>query len=167
MNIIIYIALFCLIIYFFLNWFSKTSLKKITYISKILAIIFSVIVSVLLILAGRYLISLPFLLSVASFVKTKTGITLFQIFRLWPLIKVLKSYGRINLGERNFYKNTTKIDKEEALKILNLDPNKKYTNNEILSSYKKIIKKIHPDINPELTRLATLVNEAKDELLKK
>ena len=28
------------------------------------------------------------------------------------------------------------------------------------------MKKIHPDINPELNRLATIVNEAKDLILK-
>ena len=55
---------------------------------------------------------------------------------------------------------------EEAYKILNLDPNKKYTKEEILNSYKKIMKKIHPDVSPELNRLASIVNEAKDLLVK-
>ena len=55
---------------------------------------------------------------------------------------------------------------EEAYKILNLDPKKKYSKEEILISYKKIMKKIHPDVSPELNRLATIVNEAKDVILK-
>ena len=38
--------------------------------------------------------------------------------------------------------------------------------NEILNSYKKIMKKIHPDVSPELTRLASIVNEAKEVILK-
>ena len=56
---------------------------------------------------------------------------------------------------------------EEAYKILNLDPKKKYSKEEILNSYKKIMKKIHPDVSPELNRLASIVNEAKDVVLKK
>ena len=55
---------------------------------------------------------------------------------------------------------------EEAYKILNLDPNIKYSKEEVLNSYKKIMKKIHPDISPELTRLASIVNEAKEIVLK-
>ena len=35
-----------------------------------------------------------------------------------------------------------------------------------MNSYKKIMKKIHPDVSPELTRLASLVNEAKDTIIK-
>jgi len=55
---------------------------------------------------------------------------------------------------------------EEAYKILNLDPKKKYSKDEVLIYYKKIMKKIHPDISPELNRLASIVNEAKDVVLK-
>ena len=35
-----------------------------------------------------------------------------------------------------------------------------------MSSYKKIMKKIHPDVSPELNRLASIVNEAKDVAIK-
>jgi len=55
---------------------------------------------------------------------------------------------------------------EEAYKILNLDSKKKYSKNEIMNCYKKIMKKIHPDVSPELNRLASIVNEAKDLVLK-
>ena len=55
---------------------------------------------------------------------------------------------------------------EEAYKILNLDPNVKYSREDVQKSYKKIMKKIHPDLNPELNRLAAIVNEAKEIILK-
>ena len=51
-------------------------------------------------------------------------------------------------------------------KFLILIQKKKYSKDEILNSYKKIMKKIHPDISPELTRLASIVNEAKDVVLR-
>ncbi len=55
---------------------------------------------------------------------------------------------------------------DEAYRILNLDPKKKYTKEEVQKSYKKIMKKIHPDISPELNRLASIVNEAKELVTK-
>ena len=54
----------------------------------------------------------------------------------------------------------------EAFKILNLDQKKKVTKEDINKAYTKIQKKIHPDISPETSRLSTLVNEARDILLK-
>ena len=54
----------------------------------------------------------------------------------------------------------------EAFKILNLDQKKKFTKEAINKAYTKIQKKIHPDISPETARLSTLVNEARDILLK-
>ena len=58
------------------------------------------------------------------------------------------------------------MSRDEACEILNLNPKKKYTNEQIMNSYKKIMKKIHPDKNPELNSLAVIVNQAKDTLIK-
>ena len=81
------------------------------------------------------------------------------------MFRVLKNSGRFNFNNinQNFDKKSISID--EAYKILNLDPKKKYSKEEVLKSYKKIMKKIHPDVSPELNRLATIVNEAKDVIL--
>lgn len=116
--------------------------------------------------AGRYIFSLPFLLAVLPFIKTKAGISLLQIIRLWSLFKVLKNSGRFNFNNFNTANRNTDISLDEAYRILNLNPNKKYTKDEIINSYKKIMKKIHPDISPELSRLASIVNEAKDVIIK-
>ena len=116
--------------------------------------------------AGRYIFSLPFVLAILPLIKTKAGISLFQLLRLWGLIRVLRNSGRFNF--KNFGQNTNiqSMNLDEAYKILNLDPKKKYSKDEILNSYKKIMKKIHPDISPELNRLASIVNEAKEIILK-
>ena len=119
-----------------------------------------------MIYAGRFLFSLPFVLMILSLIKTKAGLSLFQIFRIWSLLRILKNSGRFNFNNINQNLNTNNISVEEAYKILNLDPKKKYTKDEILNSYKKIMKKIHPDVSPELTRLASIVNESKDVILK-
>ena len=116
--------------------------------------------------AGRYIFSLPFLMMILPLIKTKAGITLLQLVRIWGLLKVLKNYGRFNFNNINQNLNKQSISLDEAYKILNLNPQKKYTKDQIMNSYKKIMKKIHPDVSPELTRLASIVNEAKDVIIK-
>ena len=88
------------------------------------------------------------------------------MLRLWSLIKVLKNTGRFNFSNSSTAKNLQSMSKDEACEILNLDPKKRYNDDQILNSYKKIMKKIHPDKNPELNRLAVIVNQAKDTLIK-
>jgi len=63
------------------------------------------------------------------------------------------------------YFSEKKIISEVVVKFKMPNPNKKYSKDEVLRSYKKIMKKIHPDVSPELNRLATIVNEAKDVIL--
>ena len=64
MNIFFLILIVFLIIYFFLNWFAKSSSKKIySFLRK--SIIFVAIIFALIIAAtGKYIFSLPFLLGV-------------------------------------------------------------------------------------------------------
>ena len=166
MNIFFLSLIIFLIVYFLLNWFVKTSSKKISNGIRLITIILSAILAIIMIYAGRFLFSLPFLLMILPLIKTKVGLSFLQIFRIWSLLRILKNSGRFNFNSINQNLNTQNISLEEAYKILNLDPKKKYTKNEVLNSYKKIMKKIHPDISPELTRLASIVNEAKETVLK-
>ena len=116
--------------------------------------------------AGRYIFSLPFVLAVLPLIKTKAGISLFQLFRLWGLLRVLRNSGRFNFNNFNQSVNKQSISLDEAYRILNLKPNIKYTKDQVMKSYKSIMKKIHPDVSPELTRLASIVNEAKEIVIK-
>ena len=116
--------------------------------------------------AGRYIFSLPFVLAILPLIKTKAGISLFQILRLWGLFRVLRNSGRFNFNNFNQSVNKQSMSIDEAYRILNLRTNNKYTKDQVMKSYKSIMKKIHPDISPELTRLASIVNEAKDIVLK-
>ena len=166
MNIFILTLVIFVLVYLFLNWFAKTTSKKISKAIKSFVIIVSILLAVVMAFAGRYLFSVPFLMMILPLIKTKAGLTLLQFLRMWSLLRVLKNYGRFNFNNVNQNLNTQKISIDEAYKILNLDPKKKYTKNEIMNSYKKIMKKIHPDVSPELARLASIVNEAKDTILK-
>ncbi|MBD1169763.1 DnaJ domain-containing protein [Pelagibacterales bacterium SAG-MED08] len=166
MNIFFLILIVFLIIYFFLNWFAKSSSKKIYSFLRKSIIYVAIIFAVIIAATGKYIFSLPFLLGVLPLVKTKAGITLLQLLRLWGFLRILKNSGRFNFGNPGSSLNSQPLSRDEAYKILNLDPNKKYNKEDIQKSYKKIMKKIHPDLNPELNRLAAIVNESKEIVLK-
>ena len=165
MNFFLISVVIFVILYLLLNWFSKTSSKKISNLIRKLIIFGSIGLALLMIFAGRFIFSLPFLLMILPIIKTKAGLSLIQLFRIWGLLRVLKNSGRFNFNK--FQQSSAKsIPLDEAYRILNLDPKKKYTKDDVQKSYKKIMKKIHPDISPELNRLASIVNEAKDTVLK-
>jgi len=166
MNIFLATLVIFVLIYLLLNWFAKTSSKKISKNIRFITIILAAILALVMVYAGRFIFSLPFVLMILPLIKTKAGLSLFQLLRIWSLLRVLKNSGRFNFNNINQNLNAQSISVEEAYRILNLDPKRKYTKDEVLNSYKKIMKKIHPDISPELTRLAAIVNEAKEVVLK-
>ena len=166
MNIFFLTLIIFVLVYLILNWFANTSSKKISKSIRSFTIILSIILAAAMVYAGRFIFSLPFVLMILPLIKTKAGLTLMQIIRIWGLLRFLKNSGKFSFNEFDRNQNTQSISLEEAYKILNLDSNKKYTKEEILKSYKKIMKKIHPDVSPELTRLASIVNEAKELVLK-
>ena len=165
MNFFLISVVIFVILYLLLNWFTKTSSKKISNLIRKLIIFGSIGLALLMIFAGRFIFSLPFLLMILPIIKTKAGLSLIQLFRIWGLLRVLKNSGRFNFN--TFQQSSAKsIPLDEAYRILILDPKKKYTKDDVQKSYKTIMKKIHPDISPELNRLASIVNEAKDTVLK-
>ena len=166
MNIFVITLVIFVLVYMFLNWFAKSSTKRIAKTIRSSIIVVSLLLAILMAFAGRYIFSLPFLMMVLPLIKTKAGLTLLQILRVWGLLRVLKNYGRFNFGNINQNYNNQSISLEEAYKILNLNPKERHTKDQVLKSYKKIMKKIHPDVSPELTRLASIVNEAKDTVIK-
>ena len=84
---------------------------------------------------------------------------------LYRLIQTLRRSGRFSFNQSQS-NNVSNMSVSEAFKILNLDQTKKITKDDINKAYTKIQKKIHPDISPETARLSSLVNEARDVLLK-
>ena len=166
MNIFFITLIIFVVVYVLLSWFARTSAKKISRFIRILIIFSAIILAILMAYAGRYIFSLPFVLAILPLIKTKAGISLFQLFRLWGLFRVLRSSGRFNFNNFNQSVNKQSISLDEAYRILNLKPNIKYSKEQVMKSYKSIMKKIHPDVSPELTRLASIVNEAKEIVIK-
>ena len=163
MNIIIYTLVILTIFYLLVKKFTTISSKKISKSVRILLIIGLFLLAILFAVGGKYLLTLPLTLASLALLKLK-GLSIFQLISLYRLINTLRNSGRFSFNNK-FRNNQSNITIEEAYRILNLDPQKKYTKEEVLNSYKAIMKKIHPDVSPELSRLATIVNEAKDIVL--
>ena len=138
MNIFFITVIIFLIVYVVLNWFARTSAKKISKFIRIIIILSSILLAFAMVYAGRYIFSLPFVLAILPLIKTKAGISLFQLLRLWGLFRVLRNSGRFNFNNFNQTSPQQSMNLEEAYKILNLDPKKKYSKSEILNSYKKL-----------------------------
>jgi len=164
MNIIIYTVLIFAFLYLFLKFISNISSKKITKGVRALIFFGLIILAVLFAIGGKYLLTLPLTLASLALLKLK-GLSLFQLISLFRLIQTLRKSGRFSFNQSQ-NSNTTSMSVSEAFKILNLDQKKKVTKDDINKAYTKIQKKIHPDISPETTRLSSLVNEARDILLK-
>ena len=165
MSIIIYTIIFFGIIYFLLRSLVKMSSKKISKNLRKLIFFGSIGFAILLAFGGKLLLSIPLTLLSLAIVKLK-GFSLFQLIGLFRLIQTLRRSGRFSFDQNQNIKNSSTLSLEEAYKILNLDIKKKITRNEVNKAYIKIQKKIHPDISPETARLSTIVNEAKELILK-
>ena len=164
MNIIIYTVVILTIFYFLLRFISNISSKKISKSLRILIILGLVILAILFAVGGRFLLTLPLTLASIALLKLK-GLSIFQLISLYRLIQTLRRSGRFSFNQSTT-NNKSSISISEAYKILNLDKNKNITKEEVQNAHKKIQKKIHPDISPETSRLSSIVNEAKDIILK-
>ena len=163
MNIIIYALIILVVSYILLRLIASASVKKISKTVRILIFIISILLALLFAFAGRLLLSLPLILLSLGVIKLK-GLTLFQLIGLFRLIQTLRSSGRFSFNKNN--SNISNLSVEEAYKILNLNRNNKTTKEDVQKAYLKIQKKIHPDISPETSRLSSIVNEAKEVVLK-
>ena len=165
MNIIIFTLVFLGIVYFLLKLVANTSSKKISKHLRKLIFLGLIILAILLLVAGKFLLSIPLTLLSLALVKLK-GFSIFQLIGLFRLLQTLRSSGRFSFNQKQNIKNFSTISIEEAYKILNLDIKKKITKEDVQKAHIKIQKKIHPDISPETTRLSMIVNEAKEVVLK-
>ena len=165
MNIIIYTVLILVALYFLLRFFAAINSKKISQSIRILLFIGLIAVAVLFAVAGKFLLTLPLTVASLALLKLK-GLSFFQLISLFRLIQTLRSSGRFSFNNNNNTSKANTMTTSEAYKILNLDPSKKITKEVVNKAYIKIQKKIHPDISPETSRLSSIVNEAKDIILK-
>ena len=165
MNLFLLGIIIFVIVYLFLNWFARSSSKKIVTNIKKITVYLSLILAVILTIGGKYIFSLPFLFVILSGLKIK-GLTALQVLQLWRLIKYLKNSGKFSQGQFQQGQGSSNISIDEAYKLLGLT--KGCSEEEVLKAVNQLQKKIHPDMNRDVKteRLSQLVNEAKDKILK-
>ena len=165
MNIIFYSLLIFGFSYLILKLIANVSSKKLSRFVRIFIFLFSAILALLFAFGGRFLLSLPLIL-LSLGVLTLRGLTLYQIIVLYGLIQTLRMSGRFSFRQNYHSSNHSSLSLDEAYKILNLDKNNNINKEDVQNAHKKIQKKIHPDVSPETSRLSTIVNEARDIILK-
>ena len=166
MNLVFFGIIIFILVFVLLSWFTKTTSKKIAKGARALIFIFSVILAVFFVIAGRFLFSLPLLFLAMSVLKIK-GLTAIQIFQLWRLLQYLRNSGRFSYyGQSNQAPPSSNLSVEEAYNILGLK--KGCSKEDVIKTTNALQKKIHPDVNPNSNteRLSQIVNEAKETILK-
>ena len=165
MNLFLLGIIIFVIVYLFLNWFARTSSKKIATSIKKIVVYLSLILAALLAIGGKYIFSLPFLFVILSGLKIK-GLTALQMFQLWRLIQFLKNSGRFSQGQFGQTQGSSSVTNDEAYKLLGLK--RGCSKDEVLKAANQLQKKIHPDMNRDIKteRLSQLVNEAVDKIIK-
>ena len=166
MNFFLLIGISLVVLYLLLNFFAKASSKKIAKGVRYLIFTAGILLAVILFLVGRYAFSIPILIFLLPLLKLKGGIGLFQLFQLWRLISYLRQTGRYSFRSgTNYSKASSNISLDEAYNILGCK--KGCSKAQILSSYKSIMSRLHPDKNDtDTTKLAQMVSEAKETILK-
>ena len=164
MNIIIFILVILTFSYLLLKRWANISTKKMSKSVRLLTILVLIISAFLFAIGGKFLLTLPLTLLSLALVKLK-GLSIIQIFSLFRLIQTLRQSGRFSFNQSRSANSST-LSVSEAYKVLNLDINSKPTKELVNKAYIQIQKKIHPDVSPETARLSTIVNEAKEIVLK-
>ena len=158
-------AILAIFLFWALKSFTQASSKKIANKVRSLIVILPIIIAAIFVFLGKILFSLPFLILILPLLKIKGGLTIWQLLYLWRTLQALKASGRFRFGETGTAQPSS-MQVSEAYKILNLDPKKKYTKDEVQKQWKKIISRVHPDISPDCQKIASIVNEARDTILK-
>ena len=166
MNYFLLIGIALVSLYLLLNFFVKASSKKIAKGIRYFALTVGIIIAILLFLVGRYAFTIPLLVFLLPLIKLKGIGGLFQLIQLWRLISYLRQTGRYSFRSgTNYSKASSNISLDEAYNILGCK--KGCSKEEVLSKYKKIMSKLHPDKNDmDTTKLSQLVSEAKETILK-
>ena len=158
-------AILAAIVIWSLRSFVRASPKKIADKLRSLIIIIPVILAAIFVFLGKFLFSLPFLILILPLLKIKGGLSIWQMMYLWRTLQTLKASGRFRFGESGTMQSSS-MSVTEAYKILNLDPKKKYTKDEVQKQWKRVISRVHPDVSQDTARLASIVNNARDTILK-
>ena len=158
MNLIILSLVIFLILYGVLWLISNMDKKTFSGMFKFGIILISVTAIVLLILAGRYLLSLPFFAVIGTALKR----SVFNFVNLVYLYRLVSVILKVKKNRSNGTFTTSISEVNEAYKVLGLERN--CSRQEIINAHKTKIKQAHPDKSGS-NELASKINRARDILL--
>jgi hypothetical protein len=149
-----------------LSWFSKANTHKISKMIRFLIVIFSLIIGVILLLAGRILLAAPILLILLPLIKLQSGMSLFKAMMLFRLLNRLRQQGRFSYSAGANHTVDSNMSLIEAYAIL--DCKQGESKEKVLSNFKKLQMKLHPDRNKDIdsTKISQMLTEAKDLIIK-
>ena len=149
-----------------LSWFAKANTQKISKKIRFLAVIFSLIIGVFLVFAGRIALATPLLLILLPLIKLKSGMSIFKVLMLFRLLSRLRQQGRFSYTSgANYSAGSSNISLNEAYAILDCKRGDK--KDKILANFKKLQMKLHPDLNKDIdsTKISQMLTEAKDLII--
>ena len=167
MNLVFLGIIIFVILALVLSWFAKANTKKISKNVRFLIIILSILAGAILVFAGRVLLVAPILLFLLPLIKLKSGLSLFKVLMIFRLLNRLRHQGRFSYTSgTNFSPGSSSISAEEAYSIL--DCKKGDTKEKVESNYKKLMIKLHPDLNKDIdsTKISQILTEAKELIIK-
>jgi len=158
MNIIVLSLVVFIILYGALWLISNMDKKTFSGMFKFGIILASITAIILLILAGRYLLSVPFFAVLGTAIKR----SLFNFINIIYLYRVITTIIRIRNARPNNSFGSSVNEINDAYKTLELPRN--CSRQDIITAHKEKIKKAHPDKSGS-TELASKINRARDILL--
>jgi hypothetical protein len=158
MNLIVLSLVIFLILYGVLWLISNMDKKTFSGMFKFGIILLSVTAIILLILAGRYLLSLPFFAVIGTALKR----SVFNFVNLVYLYRLVSTILKVRKNRSNGTFTSSFGEVNEAYKILGLERN--CSRQEIINAHKTKIKQAHPDKSGS-NELASKINRARDILL--
>jgi hypothetical protein len=167
MNLVFLGIIIFIILILVLSWFAKANTKKISKNIRFLIVVFSLLLGAVLVLAGRIMFALPILLILLPLIKLQSGMSLFKVVMLFRLLNRLRQQGRFSYTSgTNYSANSSSISLNEAYELLNCKSGD--TKEKVLSNYKKLQMKVHPDLNKDIdsTKISQILTEAKNLIIK-
>ncbi len=167
MNLVFLGIIIFIILVLVFTWFARANTKKVSRNIRIIIVFLSIIVGIALAIAGRALLVAPLFLLILPLIKLKSGLSLFKALMIFRLLNRLRQQGRFSYKSgTNFSPESSNISLNQAYEIL--DCKKGDTKEKIETNYKKLMLKVHPDLNKDIdsTKISQILTEAKNLIIK-
>ena len=167
MNLLFLGIIIFIILILALSSFAKANTQKISKRIRVFIVIISILLGIILVFAGRILLAAPLFLLILPLIKLKSGLSLLKALMIFRLLNRLRQQGRFSYGSgTSFSPGSSSISLNEAYAILDCKSGDK--REKIESNYKKLMLKLHPDLNKDIdsTKISQMLTEAKDLIIK-